>query len=269
MKTEMDIERLLQWAYLDELSKRQTSAAEGIWDRISETSRLGADTERGRGSGGQRYDFGLPHADAEAIEREVGMLERVVINWPESIEMIAGELQALVSINGTGAPGHAGRDALLVNSINVSALITQHAIQGGRPDWRDDPPVPYMVQAAKGPHAAVVGECKGRNLYTAGSHCPLRWEPSPLSIIMARADYVAWHDGLKTLCERLNLQDFKPLPPAASYAPWIEPDKPDGQIIPFAPRRAMATIPLKPSRPSSSSPMPRSRHGVGKSILSA
>jgi hypothetical protein len=38
VKTKIDIETLLHWAYRDELSKRQTSSAEGIWNRIQRTA---------------------------------------------------------------------------------------------------------------------------------------------------------------------------------------------------------------------------------------
>lgn len=97
-KTEMDIERLLQWAFVDELSKKQTSAAEGIWDRIFENQHHGG-IDCGY-SAAQRYaHFGLPDPEVEAIERAVAQLEDVVIDWEQSFDAIAGALGELVSMN--------------------------------------------------------------------------------------------------------------------------------------------------------------------------
>ena len=71
LKERVDIEKLLQWAYLDELPKRQISSAEGVWEGIREYGQRGG-TDIGA-SGAQRYPrFGVPHPDAEEIEKAVG-----------------------------------------------------------------------------------------------------------------------------------------------------------------------------------------------------
>lgn len=288
-KVEMDIEKLLQWAYRDELSKRQTSAAEGIWDRIREDGRLGV--ERGRGGGAQRYaHFGLPDRDAEEIERRVGELEDTVIDWAQSFEAVAADLSGLITVNdmtrrkpqervpnvswgkagdkalrawwgaeGLGESKYRPRDVLMVGGISTKMLVTSHAIQATRPDWREEPPKPQMVQAVKGPYAMVVGECRGRNLYTTGSHCPLRYEPSPISILQSRADYLAWHDGLVRLVAALDLEKFKPLPPKAPQIPWFD-DEEETNIVPVMPtgrNRASdwGTLPLKPTRGRMGAPL--------------
>jgi hypothetical protein len=98
VKREIDIENALRWAWRDELSKRQTSAAEAVWDRIDDYGRHGGVDVDG-GGGQQRYDFGVPDPDAEALERAVAELEPVVIDWAQSIEAIAGSLAGLVDIN--------------------------------------------------------------------------------------------------------------------------------------------------------------------------
>jgi len=97
-RTEIDIETLLHWAYRDELSKRQTSSAEGIWDRILEDGQRGG-IDPGHGAA-QRYShFGLPDPDAELIEKAVSSLEDLVIDWQQSFHAIAAELSGLISIN--------------------------------------------------------------------------------------------------------------------------------------------------------------------------
>jgi hypothetical protein len=270
MKTEMDVERLLHWAYRDELSKRQTSAAEGIWDRMRDSGQLGGIEPRGDG-GAQRYaSFGLPDPDAELIEAAVGRLDDMVVDWNLSFDTIAAELSALVTVNDIARrpmPGKTAvsewttksgrrmrvedrpRDVILPGAIRTKALVTMHAIRGSRPDWHDDPPQPHMVQATKGPHASVVGECKGRNLYTSGSYCPLRWEPSPLSIVMARAEYAAWHAGLVRLANDLDMRRHAALPPRAPSTPWIDPTGDTGAVFvqPAAMPRAQFGSPQLPN----------------------
>lgn len=282
MKTQIDVETLLHWAYRDELSKRQLSSAEGIWDRIQEDGQRGG-VDKGHGAA-QRYShFGLPDPDAELIEKAVSALEDLVIDWPKSFDTIAAELSGLISINqiakresprrtakaGWGDAGAKAvkaywgeaprpahdrpRDVLMVGGLKTAALVTMHAIQGTRPDWQEEPPTPSMVQALKGPNAKVEGECRGRNLYSAGSYCPLQWSPSPLSIVSSRAEYVAWHDGLVRLAETLQLAKFTPLPPKASRTPWLEGQETDKSIkqVQPAPGNSVSlwgTLPLAPAR---------------------
>jgi hypothetical protein len=283
-KTEIDIETLLLWAYRDELSKRQTSSAEGIWDRIMEDGQRGG-VDKGHGAA-QRYShFGLPDPDAELIEKAVAGLEDLVIDWPESFDAIAAELSGLITINdiatrpgqprttraGWGAAGAKAvkamfgeaprpvqdrpRDVLMVGGLRTSALVTMHAVKGTRPDWIEDSPEPSMVPALKGPNAMIVGDCRGRNLYSAGSYCPLKWEPSPLSIVSSRAEYVAWHDGISQLARTMVLAKFIALPPKASRTPWLNDDRdyPGHAVQPVMPAPGnhvgrWGTLPLAPSR---------------------
>lgn len=287
-KKNVDIEQLLQWAYLDELPKRQTSSAEGIWDRLAQYGSLGGvDPDPGHGAAQRYAHFGLPHRDAEAIERGVAALGTTTIDWQRDFELIAGDLEALVSINDVGRqrPGPrrvpvsgwtdrkgnmirvpnppAPRDVLLVNSINVAALLIMHAVHRSRPDWRTERMRVVPTLAKRGPYAEVVGECKGRNLYTLGSYCPLRWVPSPIEIVLTRADYVAWHHGLRLLAEQLELAEHVALPPKASGAPWIEGEAPGGQTprtFRHQPVARSSVLPLKPQRPITNAPPKKPRH---------
>lgn len=268
----VDIEQLLSWAFIDELPKRQISSAEGIWDRMARYGSLGGvnpDTSHFAGGGAQRYaQFGLPHPDAEAIEKAVGALGSTAVDWDAHFEAIAGELSGLVDISGSnrrsryraGAPDsgfvfcqlhertqlseftyvsrarggfrrglrtrnldRGPRDVIAVASINLTALVTTHAVKRSRPFWQHDAPQPSGRSAGRG--FEVIGECRGHNLYTAGSYCPLTWSPSPLQIVLDRADYFLWHQALTTLSETLDLSGHEATKPAASAAPWR-----DGEI---------------------------------------
>src|SRR5262249_45759542 len=114
------------------------------------------------------------------------------------------------------------RDIILVRSLRSSALVTMHASMGTRPDWIDEPLKCYPTPATHGGGARIIGECIGRHRYIEGSYCPLRWEPSPLSIAEARADYIAWWRGLDELVWRLanKLTRFLATPPRAPRLPW-------------------------------------------------
>lgn len=298
VKVEMDIEMLLRWAFRDELSKRAVSAAEGIWDRIQDNQHHGG-IDRSHHGAGQRYAaIGLPDPDAERIERAVAALDEQIIDWKASMDAIAGDLGGIVSINdvtpssapkrvprtGWGAAGDralkgifgAGaerafqdkpRDVLMVAGIRTDVLVAMHAIRGSRPDWYEEQPQPKRVQAERGVNAKIVGECRGKDLYTVGSYCPLRYEPSPMSVVHSRADYAAWRQGLVVLSETLLLEKFIPLPPKAPATPWFDGGErePMSRIIPVLPNgrnsvAAYGTLPLRPSRPRTQAPLRRSKH---------
>jgi hypothetical protein len=238
MPIAVDIERLLHWAYRDELSKRATSSAESIWNRLDGVRALGVDLC----SNPQRYDLGPIDPDALELERAVGVLPDATINWDLEAQSVLNELLALVDprikIN---APARLRRtrggwrtkdgrsisvllepprQVILIHSLRTSALVTQHAILETRPDWKCEPLKPQHVPSTKGPYPKIVGECRGRNYYSTGSYCPLRWQPSPLSIAEARADYLAWWRGLARLASTIKLTKFRILQPAAAEMPW-------------------------------------------------
>ncbi|WP_445490221.1 hypothetical protein [Rhodopseudomonas sp. RCAM05734] len=276
MKTPIDVELALRWAWRDELSKRQTSAAEAVWDRIDDFGRHGGVDVDG-GGGVQRYDFGVPDPDAEILERAIAELEPVVIDWGESLGLIAGDLAGLLSVNdfrrqhqpqpkaGWGKAGDRAlrgwfgpggerpqrdrpRDVMMVGTFNPKVLVTVHAMGASRPDWREDDPMPGRVLSTNGKDAMVEGKCEGRNRYSAGSYCPLEWDPSPLSIIQARADYVVWLEALHDLAASVELTKFTLLPPRAAVAPWFGDKDAGGRVIHVPPVGPMVRLPLVPAR---------------------
>lgn len=245
-RTAIDIEKLLCWAYRDELVKRQTSSAETIWEHIRDFGG-GYGGPKAPGSGSsylpQRYDHGTPDPDAIAVETAVSGLTDRAFDWsvPDTAEHMLG----------CYAPLMARRDYLAVGSIRVAALVTMHAAMGTRPDWHFDEPVPHFVPASHGPsRPAIVGERLGHNYYRAGSHCPLRWEPSPVSLAQSRADYAAWHGGLTDLVAVLEpvLKRWAPTGPAAPPAPWrhAEPEKPVHRV---GTDKKLKPLPLSYPRP--------------------
>jgi len=240
-----DIEQLLTWAYRDELVKRVTSSAEGVWDHIRDVGQLGG--VEIVGGGAQRYDIGTPHPDALRLEQGVALLPDATVDWEREAGSVLGELLALVDprVENNAPAGsleflrkkfsaswprrngarvrvelEPPRDVILVRSLRTCALVTMHARMGTRPDWFPDIPKPEHVPSARGSNPKIVGECRGRNYYSTGAYCPLRWEPSPLAIAEARADYLAWWRGLDQLARSIRLEKFSALAPAAPEMPW-------------------------------------------------
>jgi hypothetical protein len=250
-------------------------------------SRGGVEIDRGNGGGAQRYAYiGLPDPDALLIEKAVAGLEDLVIDWPQSFDAIAGDLSGLISVNDMnqrhydprspkaswGAAGDKAltawfgpsgakpfstsrdrpRDVLMVAGLPTAVLVTTHAVKGTRPHWFEESPTPSPTPALKGTNAMIVGECRGRNLYTNGAYCPLQWSPSPMEIISSRADYVGWHCGLTTLARTVRLEKFTLLPPKAPQTPWLctGPEQVIWPVVPTTENQVdrWGTLPLTPHR---------------------
>lgn len=270
MKRAKNIEALLSWAFLEELPKAPPlSDSEAVWRRLEQNGSLGGiDIDRGSLL---RTPDGDAHPDAVLIGRAVTALGKVSIE--RDIDIIAGELRALVSFNDfapragiavTGRATEAGyydadampppirrRDVLALSTINVSALVVQHAILGTRPEWKEGQPRPRSVPGRRGP--AIVGECRAKNYYTTGTYCPIEWSPSPVQIVLGRADYHLWHRALVSLVATLALTDHEALPPEASPTPWIEEEKKQ-RIFSFA-VGPQDFLPLKPQRERAGPPL--------------
>ena len=257
MKRSIEIEKLLHWAYRDELSKRHTSSAEGIWDRMRENGQRGG-IDPGHGAA-QRYPhFGLPHPDAETIEGAVSALPDLILDWTASCDAIMGDMAGIIG----------QRDILMVRSLRTSALVTMHSGMGTRPDWREEPPQPGPRGSKNDPsRPMLVGECKGHNRYTAGSHCPIEWFPSPLNVAVARAEYVCWYRGLVTLAATLELSDYTALMPVAPEMPWRGEREPARKIWAIGEHSMKERrLPLNPHRSAPMMRQPQSKHGPVRKI---
>jgi hypothetical protein len=238
VKRSINVENLLIWAFNDELIKRFSSSAEGIWDNMG----FGPVQTGGR-SGGNRYDFGVPHKDAETIEAAVDELLDCQIDWQAHHTAIMGPFDALFMAH----------DVLLTETIRPSALVRYHSIMRTRPPWgRDYQPFPARVQPARGPagSAAIVGECRGADKYKSGSYCPLKWAPSVIELARQRANYVGWYDGLGRLCTELRgrLEDFEATPPECSPEPWNR-SEPTVRVLRETVSRPLTRIPEHWPRP--------------------
>lgn len=290
VKRKIEVEQLVRWAIRDEISKERTSSAEGIWDRIREQGQNGGvAVDPGRREGAQRYPhFGLPHPDAYKVQKAISALRDTYIDWAVEAEKILGPMLAIadprpLQARPTQAPratsvgyntrhiekdGHwrreaaSARDVIMVRTLRTAVLVTTHAAAGTRPDWCPEGARPHFVEAEFGPRnrPKLVGECRGRNLYTEGSHCPLQWLPSPIEIAEDRADYLAWWSGLAQLAASLELDAHEVLPPAAPEYPWLAPREQHQVLVVDDGASRMSPLPLKPQRDRAGPPRPRKRN---------
>src|SRR6266700_7331642 len=122
----VDIEKLLQWAYRDELPKGTGSSGSGFF-APNGFAQLGVMVDTSY-RGGLPAAMGECHPDAKRIEAAVARLPRNhAIDWSASRHALLGDWAAI-----------AERDPLSVASYSARALVTMHAAMGTRPQWRMD-----------------------------------------------------------------------------------------------------------------------------------
>lgn len=221
-KARIDIERLLHWAYRDELPKSR-DRGDGARAQISpmfKWAELGGRVDDWSRDPGFPTILGEPHPDALRVQLFVSRLDDMEMDWQASRAALMGDFAAIAP---KAAPSTLGR-------LRTAALVTMHAAMGTRPDWEIDMPTCHRVI---GPHGKIVvqrldddgrlveGVDRSRN-YGRAARCPLRWDPPPADIAVARAEYAAWHAGLVLLAGQMRgeLDEYDALPPAAPPEPW-------------------------------------------------
>lgn len=217
----VDTEKLLQWAFRDELPKDQDRRGGG--PDISPMFRLadlGTRVDDWSAEPGFPRALGAPHPDALEIEAAVLSLADAVIDWPATRRSAIGPVAGLLADDEPG---------LARLTIGIPGLVAMHARMGTRPRWDMTPlPEPVIGRNGKpvvrflGADGRAVEGRRGRH-YGPQAHCPLMWFPAPREAAFARIEYSIWWQALDTLADHLagRLADHAPLPPAAHPSPWI------------------------------------------------
>jgi hypothetical protein len=232
VRKSVDIERLLHWAYRDELPK---TAIEGVWSSggspmfrfIGEGTRV----DESMRDPGYPVIAGPPHPDAFVIEDAVNALDDerrpansrhgYRVDWQRARKYLMGDLARLVS----------KRDKTLQDvRIGRAGLVATHASMGTRPDWGSVHPAPKPVLNANGRPLVVFQTESGvwverrRKARSTGSrdHCKLVWDPEPRTIAFARIEYAVWIRALAelTIGLREKLEGHIALLPRAPIEPW-------------------------------------------------
>lgn len=220
-KKRIDIEKLVQWAFRDELPKQGANPF-SPWEPILRYGsngghRIDDDAPRGR----LPAILGEPHPDARLIERAVNQLEPV---------------EADKRGRGTHRP--------------ATVLVMIHAVSGSRPDWY--PGSIKVLPIREGSRIRIVGKALGTNRnrtvrYEEGTYCPLRFEPTIEDVDHGRRNYLLWYNSLVHLVNTLELRDHIVLMPNLSPTPWIFP----------LTRRTKSLTSSKPSENPNTEPWPR------------
>jgi hypothetical protein len=264
----VDIEKLLQWSFLEELPKGQPVDASPL-DALRHTKRF-----RLRQDGARRdYDVGFvqgaPHPDAKVIGRAVEALPSFACT-PADIENLLGPLIALDS---RVSP------ALVRVAFSPIVPIARHAVMSTRPRWNVGMPRPQRTRrSGGGRHVVIWQDSNGewqeglppgagwRYPANALAQCPLTWaDPTVIEVAEARIDYVIWHRGLMMLVKTLadQLAEHEALAPSAAAAPWIEDTEARSRVLvnnhtahmtqakplPLAPQRDAPRLPPLKTRP--------------------
>jgi len=209
MRKPVCIEKLLQWAYREELPKSAVGGLTG-WEKLV---LLGTRVDEPRNDDpGFPVALGAPHPDALLIDYHVRALDDVTMLWEQSVDAIMGEL----------APYAPADDPILTRmQFSPSALIQLHARMGNRPIWDLGPLRLTRVVGRNGKPVTNGITAGGR--YAEGSACPLQLDPPGREIACARAEYFIWRSALSALAsESWNLVDHAPQQPSAAALPWRE-----------------------------------------------
>lgn len=208
---QVDIERLLQWTFCEQMSKRaaRQGGMQSAWGIVERQLRLGCRVQCSPTGAGMGDILSFPEADALVVAGEVKRLRaNVVVDWSASKEALLGDLASL-----------AQHEQIL--SFNEIDLVVEHAQCGIPPIWKVGSPKAGPKILANG-RPAVSGNRYGKDLYTAGSHCPLQWAPTIEGVALVRARYAVWHSALTRLAASLHgkLKNIAVTPPTAPAAPW-------------------------------------------------
>ena len=225
MTKTVDVEKLLQWAFCEELPKGRPVSA-SPWDAITNFASLGVRVDTGGWRDGLGFVHGAPDPDAEKAGAAVAALARDHKLGEARVLALAepyGGLDPLAARQTGGAPA------------SLAALTIRCAILGRRMEWdvgvprlravtRDDNQWPIVFGLdGEGQLTVLRADRRGRYPLDRSPRTHLEWvEPSPAQVIEARAEYAAWHDALLCVAAALagTLTGFDAVTVAAPPAPW-------------------------------------------------
>lgn len=269
MKRRVEIEKLIRWAYADELPKDGATSflrPDGFgfgWGSTAKYAKYGADVQEP-----DRVNrFGVtpdqaatsgPHPDAVAIHMAILELDRLDFDLPadwyplSDICPIDGDLGTsglAATARGLRRIVGEGRDGAKSFGRAVSEFIRIRAILGP-PDWRAEKPISKKVSYSDGRPKWFYRETisteggsyevetengydRKRRIGKPGAYQKHFLDPDPVEAVIARAEYQIWHSALSAVVEDVagRLDDYEPLPIALPAWPWEEKDRPAPRIL--------------------------------------
>ncbi|MCK7611978.1 hypothetical protein [Roseibium sediminicola] len=229
MKKRIDIEKLLKWAYCEELPKGGSGGAgmraASAWASVESFMQLLTkvdDNEYGVVPTLSPFD-GEPHEDALKVHAAVNALDQLELDFPENwnpmpcIEEHPEECASVMS---------QVRFGLRQRKRSASDIVRRHAILGGCPDWHGETPVlvarknrngqdawfRMIVQQGSDPeghpveyrHETEDGWCRVQKAPKRGAYRKFHFDPDPVPCMIARGEYQIWCSCLAELVENLS-----------------------------------------------------------------
>lgn len=244
MKTTIDIEDLLIWAYRAELPKVPAEpvgpARHGSgWAAMSAYRNLLAvvddrDVRNVYGVTPDKMAVNGPHPDAVTLDRVVSELDGLHLDvpadwWPFADMAPAdgwGDAGARAVSDALDRLAVRGKDGGLRFKASPAWLVRKHAMMGTVPDWEAEPIEYRLVRGGNGGHAKwfmmskvaqvvngeiigyaeheVDGWCVSRRRPFPGAYHKHELVPSPVYAACDRAEYEVWHAALVALVEMLG-----------------------------------------------------------------
>lgn len=234
---DVTIQKLLEWAYNDELPKMVAEGSDaigtyggGFWDRFAE---LGTLVDAGVNGFGVVPDFGIngtPHNDAIKVAEAVSATPSHSIHasllcpdWPE-------DHRALVDWE--------------VEGINTASILISCAILRRAPDWQGDLPKRSMVLRSGRPawFLRSVETCRLTGKQTiidkdgfnpksgrpfAGAVRKYQLDDTAKAVLHSRAIYYFWVSALSDLRLLLSesLENHRIMPAGMTFSPWAVPHR--------------------------------------------
>ena len=258
MKKGKEIEKLLQWAYGEELPKEPRRARPGdfiaAWGAIAAFGETLAVVDEPNIYGVIADPFAEtgPHPDALALAAAVADLDDFTLGDFGDWEAAAGlgldtaEIEMLTA-RALWQATVADREGRTVLKKAPRRLIEYHAIMGGCPDWTGEPAVKDWQRAQNGQPKWFrrVRMAESGYEYEADGWCgrtkrPHRdayrkpeWRPDPVPAIVARAEYQVWRAALDVIAAELagRLAEHEVFFSARPWAPWEESGR-EARILP-------------------------------------
>lgn len=231
MKKKVDIEKLLKWAFCDELPKAVPDGygagggGRSAWQSIESYVQLLTRVDDNR--------YGVlptmspldddPHPDAMKVYGAVRDLDGQVLDFPADWnpmpEIAAHEIECSLALK-------SAMFGISNASSSPSEIVQYHAIMGGCPDWHGEIPKLVTVKnrngqeawfrtvvqqgvdawgnAAEYTHELEDGWCYVRKAPKRGAYRKFAFDPDPVPCLIGRGQYQIWFSNLTILVEKLR-----------------------------------------------------------------
>jgi hypothetical protein len=244
------IEEFLTWAYLRELPKTRAATkgpqpAKSAWrmiERWFDELSLARMDDNAFGVVPDFFSQGLPHLDI-GLPEDWAPISDLADLGGHAIGLPARALEVLCARD---------RDGGMQLRSPTRQLVFHHAIMGGCPDWRIEPPVPRIVteygrpkyfrrdvvwfDGVDGPIAheiEVDGFCRKRRAPLPDAYTKTELDPDPLPGVVARGEYEIWRSALDWLVDDLRdrCENFEIMPTERPLRPWETGQGKRGRVL--------------------------------------